>query len=131
MKPNEVLDLLIKYEFPETIKYIKEWERYGELDVNYDKAYNYLKTFGNKYDNYMKDWPLGIKGTQEKINWVKSSAEKLESKPYKLKEDTQNLSSMTSNDIYRSGLDSSNYEKILDALIQKDENRRLDLSCWK
>ena len=71
----------------------------------------------------INSFPKGIKETQREINKMRKHSQKFPSKPYKLKEDTQNLFSMIPRQIYYAGIHwlQFNYEKGLDALIEKDK----------
>ena len=100
----------MKFPYKEAIDYLKLWEKQVKSSKHY-------------YELALKDWPKDIKQSQEIIDELKKRSQKFENKPYKLKEDTKNLSSMTPNDIYWTGKLrlQFNYEKGLDALIEKDK----------
>ena len=62
----------------------RKWKKF-----NYEKGLAALKKFGEGwskgyYEGALRDWPKGIKETQEKIDKIKSSASKLPNKKLKL-----------------------------------------------
>ena len=114
------LDTLIKKDKTGNYIYLAgiKWPQF-----DYEKGFKVLKKFPEYYEAALERWPKGIKETQKIIDELKKRSKKFPSKPLRLKEDTETISSMTVDHIYWAGRDwpKFNYEKGLDALIQKDE----------
>ena len=95
-------------------------------NFNIDEVENLIKQskLPEEYkEEILEKFPKNIKQSLEAIEKIRSSSFKFPSKPYKLKEDTQNLFSMIPRQIYYAGIywKQFNYEKGLDALIKKDK----------
>ena len=96
-------------------------------EFDYERAEKILRN--TKYhDKIFKNWPKGSWLTKKIISKLEKEAQKMPTKKLKLKEwlNEEDLSSMSAKEIYYAGKDwkQFNYEKGLDALIQKDKTGR-------
>ena len=129
---QKFVNLLIKLEYSKYENaFFIAYQNFGEAlntwsKINYIEAEEIINKskLAKKIKEYIiKRLGMGIKETQKNIDKMKNLSQKFPFKPYKLKENIQNYFSMAAYEIYIAGIDwkQFNYEKGLDALIQKDE----------